>query len=283
MKRLFVILLAGLLLIGCRVQSRTESQASAVPEPTEAPTPTAEPTVTPEPVPTPQPLSEERLCGTWELEEVIESDGTYIGIRENRIESHLIFNEDHTYIYDWNERYGATRTQRNWKIAGNNIIPLPGTNDPFFYEPETDRILFRSDARTYRYRRTDAFTLPPFRVPEDASGKTDGVIGVWHLVRIESEQPDSKIDGLNASLAAGRYAMRVQFKEIGTVAWYWEEDRDQFLDAGYNFVLDRDAQMIRIFREESDECPYSLEGNVLKIQIGGAFYVFVRNPESFSA
>lgn len=214
---------------------------------------------------------------------MIESDGTYVGIRENRIESYLIFNEDHTYIYDWNEPYEATRIQRNWKIVGNNIIPLPGTNDPFFYEPETDRILFRSDARTYRYRRTDAFTLPPFRVPEDTSGKTDGVIGVWHLVRIESEQPDSKIDGLNASLAAGRYAMRVQFKEIGTMAWYEEEDGDQFLDAGYNFVLDRDAHMIRTFREDTNDYPYSLEGSVLKIQIGDATLVFVRNPESFSA
>lgn len=120
-------------------------------------------------------------------------------------------------------------------------------------------------------------------MPEDASGKTDEVIGVWHLVRIESEEPDSKIDGLIASLAAGRYAMRVQFKEIGTMAWYEEEAGNQFLDAGYNFVLDRDAHMIRVFREESDNYPYSLEGSVLKIQIGDATLVFVRNPESFSA
>jgi len=282
MKRLFVILLAVLLFVGCRLQTDTESHAAA-PDPTEPPAATDAPTASQNPVPTPQPLSEERLCGAWELVEMIESDGTFVGIRENGIESHLIFNEDHTYIYDWNERYEATRVQRNWKIAGNNIISLPGTNDPFFYEPETDRILFRSDARTYRYRRTDAFTLPPFRVPEDTSGKTDGVIGVWHLARIESEQPDIKIVALNASLAAGRYAMRVQFKEIGTMAWYEEETGDQFLYAGYNFVLDRDAHMIHTFREDTNDYPYSLEGSVLKMQIGGAFYVFVRNPESFSA
>ena len=282
MKRLFVILLAGLLLIGCRLQTDTESHAAA-PDPTEPPAATDAPTASQKPVPTPEPLSEERLCGAWELEEMIESDGTFVGIRENRIESHLIFNEDHTYIYDWNERYEAMRFQRNWKIAGNNIIPLPGTNDPFFYEPETDRILLRSDALTYRYRRTDAFTLPPFRVPEDTSGKTDGIVGVWHLVRIESEQPDIKIVALNASIAAGRYAMRVQFKEIGTMAWYEEETGDQFLYAGYNFVLDRDAHMIHTFREDTNDYPYSLEGSVLKMQIGDAFYVFVRNPESFSA
>lgn len=282
MKRLFVILLAVLLVVGCRLQTNTESHAAA-PDPTEPPAATDAPTASQKPVPTPQPLSEERLCGAWELVEMIESDGTFVGIRENGIESHLIFNEDHTYIYDWNERYEATRFQRNWKIAGNNIIPLPGTNDPFFYEPETDRILFRSDARTYRYRRTDAFTLPPFRVPEDTSGKTDGIVGVWHLVRIESEQPDIKIVALNASIAAGRYAMRVQFKEIGTMAWYEEETGDQFLYAGYNFVLDRDAHMIHTFREDTNDYPYSLEGSVLKMQIGGANYVFVRNPESFSA
>ena len=77
--------------------------------------------------------------------------------------------------------------------------------------------------------------------------------------------------------------MRVQFKEIGTMAWYEEEDGDQFLDAGYNFVLDRDAHMIRTFREDTNDYPYSLEGSVLKIQIGDATLVFVRNPESFSA
>ena len=156
------------------------------------------------------------------------------------------------------------------------------------YDPGTSRLVLRNpnvDTTLYCYEKTDE-PMPAFPVPSDVSKTSDGILGVWILKSVEEKDGDGTAERVNKLIEQNRYEMRLRFKVSGRAYfYYYEYDSGDVQDLDwYSYAADGKAGVIRFYRDdiETQECPFTLDGDELRVMLFGMEHVFARNYTSLS-
>lgn len=295
MKRILLITLGLLMLFstgGCITGSALpvgqDAAALTTPKPV-TPDPMTEATESPaSPEPTPEPLTSEWLCGTWKMVE-LKIDGGIVDLKATGYASYIVLKTDHSAVWDWGDGIYEQRCNCRWSSMEDGVRVYGSYLDMrISYDPGTDRLVLQNpnvDTTLYCYEKTDE-PIPAFPVPSEVSKPSDGILGVWILQSIEEEDGDGTAERVNRLIEQNRYEMRLWFKVGGRAHfYYYEYDSGDAQDlVWYSYAADMKNNVIRFYAQdiETQEYPFTLDGDVLRIPLFGMEHVFVRNYTSLT-